>query len=154
MIKVISNSEVVEFKGQITDHLLSLTKEDLELRFFKSMNKWLIEEWIDTCAMSKTKKHYFSLKFSYEGKIVSMGQLSHFNEIGEISFSVSPETRNMGLASFAVESLISLGKNLGLETVLLICKASNKGATSLLKKFDFDISFNSGEIYGSKSLTA
>jgi RimJ/RimL family protein N-acetyltransferase len=153
MIKVISNSEVVEFKCQITDHLLSLTKEDLELRFFRSMNKWLIEEWIETCGASTTK-HYFNLKFSSEGKIVSMGQLSHSNEIGEISFSVSPETRNMGLASFAVESLISLGKNLGLETVLLICKASNKGATSLLKKFDFDISFNSGDVYGSKSLTA
>lgn len=153
MIKVISNSEVVEFKEQITDHLLSLTKEDLELRFFKAMNQWQIEEWIDTCAKSTTK-HYFSLKFSSEGKIVSIGQLSHFNEVGEISFSVSPETRNMGLASFAVESLISLGKSLGLETVLLICKASNKGATSLLKKFDFDVSFNSGDVYGSKSLTA
>jgi RimJ/RimL family protein N-acetyltransferase len=127
--------------------------DDLELRFFRSMNKWLIEEWIETCGASTTK-HYFNLKFSSEGKIVSMGQLSHSNEIGEISFSVSPETRNMGLASFAVESLISLGKNLGLETVLLICKASNKGATSLLKKFDFDISFNSGDVYGSKSLTA
>lgn len=153
MIKVISNSEVVEFKGQITDHLLSLTNEDLELRFFKSMNKEQIEAWIDTCAMSKTK-HYFSLRFSSEGKVVSMGQLSHSNEIGEISFSVSPETRNMGFASLAVASLISLSKSLGLETVLLICKASNKGAASLLKKFNFDVSFDSGEIYGSKSLIA
>jgi predicted acetyltransferase len=153
MIKVISNSEVVEFKDQITDHLLSLTKEDLELRFFKYMDKWLIEEWLDICASSKTK-HYFSLTFSSEGKVVSIGQLSHSNEIGEISFSVSPDTRNMGLASFAVDSLISLSKSLGLETVLLICKASNKGAASLLKKFHFDISFNSGEIYGSKSLIA
>lgn len=75
MTKVISNSEIAEFKGQIMDHLLALTKEDLELRFFKSMNKEQIEAWIDTCAMSKTK-HYFSLRFSEEGNIISLGQLS------------------------------------------------------------------------------
>lgn len=153
MIKVISNNEILNFKDQIVKHLLSLTKEERYLRFFKSMNEDQLNEWLEIYACSKTR-HYFILTFSsdLEEEIISIGQLSHSNNIGEVSFSVSPEKRNKGLASLAVETLLSLSKNLGLETVLLICKSSNSSVVKLLEKFNFDISFVSGEIYGSKSL--
>ncbi len=150
-VKIIENQNVKSKRNDILEHFKTLSSDDLYLRFFRTMNEYHLESWVDN-VIDNNENH--KLIFIYKGdKLISLGQLSISATIGELALSVNPDQRKYGLASKIFDHLISFAKdNTNLSSLYITFKHSNQAVVKLAKKYGFKLGFVDGECFGTLEL--
>lgn len=149
--KMVENQEINSVKIDILNHLKTLNSDDLFLRFFRDMNEYHLESWIDN-VIKNNEKHKLLLIYKDE-ELISLGQLAISSTIGELALSVNPNERKYGLASKIFEQLISLAKiTPNISSLYITFKQSNQAVIKLAKKFGFECGFVEGELFGTLEL--
>lgn len=149
--KMAENQDISSVKIDILNHLKTLNSDDLFLRFFRDMNEYHLESWIDN-VIKNNENHKLLLIYKDE-ELISLGQLAMSSSIGEIALSVNPSERKYGLASKIFEQLISFAKtSSNLSSLYITFKHSNQAVIKLAKKFGFECGFVDGELFGTLEL--
>lgn len=143
--KIVSNQEIQGYTDQLLKHFMTLSSDDLELRFFKSMTKEQITIWIET--LSK-KENHFILVFNSKDEIVGLGQLAVSENSGDLSFSIVNSARGFGLGHNLLSKLISKAKNLEIKKLYVVFKSCNAPVKKMISKFKFSLDYDFGEVQG------
>lgn len=143
---ILHHQDLDQERDYILAHLMTLSAEDLDLRFFKLMTQSQLIEWVNNL---NKNQNCVCILFKEENRIIAFGQIFFMkNGMAEISLTIDPQFRNQGLAGSMFRHMIEGAKQLGITGLYLTCKACNRAIYQLAKKFGFSISFVEGDVYG------
>lgn len=128
---------------------MSLTPEELELRFFKSMNEFQIREWVEN--LSSKPAEFILFLSDEEEKVVGFGQVSicRKNEVsGDIALSLDSSVRGQGLGLNLFRQLLNTAKKLELDKLYIMFKSCNHPVKALVSKFGFELNYSFGDVEG------
>lgn len=143
-----NETKIFYYQESIIQHLISLTDEELELRFFKSMNDFQIREWVENLWKKPAE---FILFLSEEEKVIGFGQVSicRKNEVsGDIALSLDSSVRGQGLGLNLFTQLLNTAKKLELDKLYIMFKSCNLPVKALVSKFGFQLNYSFGDVEG------
>lgn len=90
-----SPSQISKYKNSIKQHMMSLSKEDREFRFFGG-SEGNVDDWIEKITTDRPIKHIILLVLDKD-RVVAVADIAHSAEksIPEIAISVSKDVRKL-----------------------------------------------------------
>ena len=145
---ICNESKIFYFQAAIVEHLLLLTEEERELRFFKSMNEFQIREWVETL---DKKEAEFVLLLDDEDNLKGFGQVSVCRAMeisGDLSLSLDKSVRGQGNGFKLFRQLLQTAKKIKLDKLHIMFKSNNFPVKALVLKFGFQLSYDFGDVAG------
>lgn len=144
IIRKLLGSEQLAFR----DHLLRLDKESRRLRFAHGVSDSFIEDYATRmCDMG-------SIVFGYveDGRVRAAAELRKLSETwareAEAAFSVELAYQDHGIGSDLMGRVIRAARNRGVELLYMSCLAENRKMQAIATKFDAELRFEHGEVFG------
>jgi len=136
----------------IRDHLLRLSKEDRQLRFFSAVGDFMITRY----AMELIDFHR-DIVFGeiQDGKLIGMSSISNIEGVGcEAAFSIDEDQRGTGLARELMRAVIQRCRTLGVHKICMSCLRRNVKMQALARSFGMDMKITFDEAYAELEFAA
>ena len=128
------------------DHLLRLDADSRRLRFGSAVSAEFIDRYTSRAFRGGAVVHGYFV----DGTLRAAAELYPLGDVlpgeAEAAFSVEPDYQNHGLGTVLLERVILSARNRGIRTLCLSCLAQNRRMQQVARKFDAELTFDSGDV--------
>jgi RimJ/RimL family protein N-acetyltransferase len=136
----------------IRDHLLRLSNEDRQLRFFTHLTDFMITRYAMELISFKRDIVFGEI---LDGKLIGMASISNIEGVGcEAAFSIDEDQRGTGLARELMRAIINRCRSLGVNKICMSCLRRNIKMQALARSFGLDMKITFDEAYAELEFTA
>lgn len=133
-------------RQEVINHLLSLDRDDLRLRFGYTPTDSIIEKYVNESWCNNEDRWFGIYHKDYEGLVGTLHAAQMNDDIAEFGFTVDKQLRGQGLGDTLFKRAYTWAKSRGIKKVFMHCLSENKAIQHIAKKNDMNvIRLNGGE---------
>lgn len=120
-------------RQEVINHLLSLDKEDLRLRFGYTPTDSIIGEYV-TKSWDKTDQRWYGIYHQdYDGVVATLHVAQMDSETAELGFTVHKDLRRQGFGNLLFNRGAVWAKARGIKKLFMHCLSENKAVQTIAK---------------------
>ena len=129
-------------KEEVVNHLLSLRREDLRLRFGYSPTDSIIRKYVED-SWRKSRNQWFGV-CSTEGCIATVHVAISDDKTAELGCTVSQDYRQQGIGNDLFLRAVTWARSYGVKRIFMHCLTENKAIQKIANKNNMDVVIMSG----------